>query len=125
RVVFPTYFEVALCYAFLAYFLRCRFSPAVTWAAFAIMLVGTLLAAAAILSGRASVLYTFYPPLRASPIFYIGAALLVVGSWLPFFQWIAAYLHWRRGHPDLKTPLAVGGMLRKFHRWLMATAPLA
>src|SRR4030095_5743647 len=125
RVVFPTYFEVAFAYAVLAYFLRCRHAPAVTGAACAIMLVGTLLAAAAILSGRASVLYTFYPPLRASPIFYIGAALLVVGSWLPLCQWIAAYLHWRREHPDLKTPLAVVGMLSTFTVWLMATLPLA
>jgi cytochrome c oxidase subunit 1 len=124
-LVFTTYFAVAFGYAVLAYFLRCRFTAAVTWLAFAIMLVGTLLTAAAILSGRASVLYTFYPPLRASPLFYIGAALLVIGSWLPFFQWIAAYLRWRREHPDMKTPLAVVGMLSTFTVWLMATLPLA
>ena len=124
-LVFTTYFAVAFGYAVLAYFLRCRFNAAVTWSAFAIMLVGTLLAAAAILSGRASVLYTFYPPLRASPVFYVGAALLVIGSWLPFFQWIPAYLHWRREHPGVKTPLAVVGMLSTFTVWLFATLPLA
>ena len=124
-LVFTTYFEVAFGYVVVAYFLRCRLHAGVTWAAFALMLVGTLLAAAAILAGAASVLYTFYPPLRASPIFYVGAALLVVGSWVPFFQWVAAYIAWRRAHPERRTPLAVIGMLATFTVWLLATLPLA
>jgi cytochrome c oxidase subunit 1 len=124
-LVFTTYFEVAFGYVVVAYFLACRFHAGVTWTAFALMLVGTLLAAGAMLSGTASVLYTFYPPMRAHPLFYIGAALLVVGSWLPFFQWIAAYRAWRRRHPDAKTPLGVVGMLATFTVWLMATLPLA
>ena len=124
-LVFTTYFEVAFGYAVMAYFLRCRMHAGVTWLAFALMLIGTLLAAGAILSGAASVLYTFYPPLRASPVFYIGATLLVVGSWIPFLQWIAAYLAWRRAHAGEPTPLAVVGMLATFTVWLMATLPLA
>ncbi|MGH7786129.1 MAG: cbb3-type cytochrome c oxidase subunit I [Candidatus Binatia bacterium] len=124
-LVFTTFFEVAFGYCVVAYFLRCRFQAGVTWLAAGMMLVGTLMAAAAILLGGASVLYTFYPPLRASPVFYIGAALLVVGSWIPFLQWIAAYLAWRRAHPGVATPLAVVGMLTTFTVWLMATLPLA
>ena len=79
----------------------------VTWLAVGLMLVGTLMAAFAMLNGSASVLYTFYPPMKASPLFYIGATLLVVGSWVPYFQWIPVYLGWRRAHPGRKTPLAV------------------
>jgi cytochrome c oxidase subunit 1 len=124
-LVFTTFFEVAFGYAVLGYFLRCRFDARLTWLAFGLMLGGTLLAAAAMLSGHASVLYTFYPPLQASALFYIGAALLVIGSWVPFFQWIAAYLAWRRAHPGEKTPLAVVGMLTTFTVWLLATLPLA
>jgi len=124
-LVFTTFFEVAFGYVILAYFLRCQFAAAWTWSAFALMLGGTLLAAAAMLSGHASVLYTFYPPLQASPIFYIGAAALVVGSWIPFFQWIAAYRAWRLANPGKKTPLAVVGILTTFTVWLMATLPLA
>ena len=93
--------------------------------AFGLMLGGTLMAAFAMLDGSASVLYTFYPPLRANPVFYIGAALLVVGSWIPFFQWIAAYLAWRGEEPGRKTPLAVVGMMATFTIWLIATLPLA
>ena len=47
------------------------------WIGFAICLLGTLMAVAAILSGRASVLYTFYPPLLASGWYYGGAFLLI------------------------------------------------
>src|SRR5271166_836241 len=39
---------------------------AAAWIGFAICLLGTAMAVAAILSGHASVLYTFYPPLLAS-----------------------------------------------------------
>lgn len=124
-LVYTTFFEVAFGYAVVAYFLRCTFDARLTWLAFGLMLGGTLMAAFPMLTGTASVLYTFYPPLRAHPLFYIGAALLVVGSWIPFFQWIPAYLRWRREHPGEKTPLAVVGMLATFIVWLIATLPLA
>lgn len=124
-LVFTTFFEVAFGYVVVAYFLRRSFHAGVTWLAFGLMLGGTLMASVAILNGSASVLYTFYPPLKASPLFYIGATLLVVGSWIPFFQWIPAYLGWRREHRDVKTPLAVVGMLTAFTVWFFATLPLA
>jgi cytochrome c oxidase subunit 1 len=124
-LVYTTFFEVAFGYVVVAYFLRCTFDARVTWLAFGLMLGGTLMAAFAMLNGTASVLYTFYPPLRANPLFYIGAALLVVGSWIPFFQWIPAYLRWRREHPGEKTPIGVVGMLATFTVWLIATLPLA
>ncbi len=124
-LVFTTFFEVAFGYVVVLYYLHARLNANLTWLAFGVMVVGTLMAAWAMLTGTASVLYTFYPPLKASPLFYIGAALLVVGSWLPFFQWIQAYLQWRREHPGQKTPLGVVGMLTTFTVWLLATLPLA
>ena len=124
-LVFTTFFEVAFGYVVVAYFLRQSFAAPVTWLAVTLMLIGTLMAAFAMLTGTASVLYTFYPPLKASPLFYIGATLLVVGSWVPYFQWIPVYLGWRRAHPTRKTPLAVVGMLATFTVWFLATLPLA
>src|SRR5258708_6196047 len=58
------------------------------WIGFAICLIGTLMAVAAILSGRASVLYTFYPPLLGSGWYYCGATLLIGGSML----WVVSIL---------------------------------
>jgi cytochrome c oxidase subunit 1 len=55
------------------------------WAGFFLVVAGTVIAAATIGVGRASVLYTFYPPMLASPFFYIGVVLVVVGSWI----WVA------------------------------------
>ena len=52
------------------------------WGGFWLALVGVVLAAIPLLTGKASVLYTFYPPIVAHAAFYIGATLLVVGSWV-------------------------------------------
>ena len=47
--------------------------------------VGAVTAMVPVSLGRASVLYTFYPPLIGSPFYYIGVVLVVVGSWI----WVA------------------------------------
>ncbi|MEZ4928906.1 MAG: cbb3-type cytochrome c oxidase subunit I [Chitinophagales bacterium] len=90
-----------------------------------LMVGGTLMAALAMLSGKASVLYTFYAPLMAHPAFYLGLALAVVGSWVAFFGWIPLYTSWRKENPDKKTPLAVWGMLSNFIIWFFASASVA
>ena len=75
-IVFTTFFAVAFGYAVIRFYLGRPLNLKVAWLSFALMMIGTLLAAAAILSGKASVLYTFYPPLRAHPAFYIGLTLV-------------------------------------------------
>ncbi len=95
------------------------------WAGYWIALAGTLAAVAAILSGKATVLYTFYPPLKAHPAFYMGATLLVVGSWIWVFVVIRSYLLWQREHPGQPAPLALHGMLATVIVWLIATVGVA
>ena len=56
--------------------------PKVNLASFIIMVIGLVMAAIPILMDLATVLFTFYPPLQASPFFYIGLTLVVVGSWV-------------------------------------------
>lgn len=56
--------------------------PAINLAGFWTMVVGLVMAAIPILFNKATVLYTFYPPLKASWAFYLGLTLVVVGSWL-------------------------------------------
>jgi cytochrome c oxidase subunit 1 len=124
-IVFTTFFAVAFGYAVIRYYLNRPLNMKVAWLSFAMMMVGTLLAAAAILSGKATVLYTFYPPLRAHPAFYIGTVLLVLGSWVAFFNWLPPYFAWKREHPDEKVPLAVVGIFATFIVWLIATTPAA
>lgn len=124
-LVFTTFFEVAFGFVVLAYYLRKPISALWLSASFAVMLIGTLMAAFPILNGTASVLYTFYPPLKANPLFYMGAALLIVGSWIGYFSWIPQYTGWRKENPGKKTPLAVVGMLSAFTIWFFCTLPVA
>jgi cytochrome c oxidase subunit 1 len=124
-IVFTTFFAVAFGNAIVAHSLNKIPKLSVLWASFWLMTLGTLMAAVPMLLDQASVLYTFYPPLKAHPSFYIGATLLVVGSWLAFFNWIPPYLGWRRENPGKATPLAVVGIFAAFIVWLFATAPLA
>lgn len=124
-VVFTLFFAVAFGHAVIRYYLGRPIDVTAASASLALMLGGTIATAAAILSGTSSVLYTFYPPLRAHPAFYIGLAAAVIGSWVAFFSWIPNYLAWRRENPKKKTPLAVVGILATFIVWVIASTPVA
>ncbi len=67
------------------------------WFGFWFSLLGVAIAAAALLTGNGSVMYTFYPPLVAHPALYIGATMLVVGSWVWCFEMIWAMNIWKKG----------------------------
>ncbi len=58
----------------------------VAWIGYWLMMIGTLMATYEILAGNASVLYTFYAPLKADPWFYIGTTLIIVGTWIVGFR---------------------------------------
>ena len=68
---------------------------------------GVLMAVLAILSGNASVLYTFYPPMTATVWFYIGLVLVVASSWIWCGIMIAAMAQWKRAYPGQAVPLAM------------------
>jgi cytochrome c oxidase subunit 1 len=77
------------------------------WIGFAICLMGTVMAAAAVLAGKASVLYTFYPPLLASPWYYSGVFLLIGGSMIWVVLMIVNMAAWKRDNPGKPVPLAM------------------
>jgi cytochrome c oxidase subunit 1 len=95
------------------------------WAGFWVALAGTAAAAAMVLTGKATVLYTFYPPLQAHPLFYIGLALVIVGSWCWGVVMLLSYRTWRRTHPDRAAPLAMHGMIATVIVWFIATVGVA
>ena len=99
-LVLTTFVAVAIGHYINAYFLQKEIPNSFTITSTALMIIGTLLAAWAMLAGEASVLYTFYPPLKAHPLFYLGTALLLVGSWLPIFPWCINYVRWKKENPD-------------------------
>jgi cytochrome c oxidase subunit 1 len=87
------------------------------WAGFWLVVAGTVLAAVTVAAGKASVLYTFYPPMIASPFYYIGVVLVVVGSWV----WVALMsinLHaWKKANPRTPVPLAMFGNVAGAYLW--------
>lgn len=124
-VVLTSYFAVAFGHATIAFYLKKEPHKWVCWFSFWLMTIGTLMAAWAMIEGKASVLYTFYPPLKAHPLFYLGAALLIVGSWVPLFSWANIYVHWKKANSEIKTPLAVLGTLINFTIWFVCTLAVA
>jgi len=125
-LVFTTFFIMGLGYALVPRALgRAVAHPGLAWASFWVALAGTLATVAAILSGRASVLYTFYPPLEAHPAFYIGATLLVVGSWGWGFAVLRTLRAWRKENRGTPIPLAVHGTATTIIVWYIATAGVA
>src|SRR5699024_12183539 len=75
------------------------------WVAFTLMIIGTVLAASQIAIGEASVLYTFYPPMAASPWFYIGLVLVVLGVWTAAFGAFSNVIKWKKDHRGQHLPL--------------------
>nr|WP_281411510.1 cbb3-type cytochrome c oxidase subunit I [Enterovirga sp. DB1703] len=99
--------------------------PAWGWAGFWLGVAGSVLAAATIFAGRASVLYTFYPPLTATPFFYIGLVLVVVGSWVWCALMIIAMAQWKGENPGKPVPLAMFATVANAVMWLWTTVGVA
>jgi len=91
------------------------------WFGFWLALIGTLIAAVPLLTGNASVLYTMYPPLAAHPAFYIGATMLVVGSWFWCIEMIWMMARWKKAHPGEAVPLVHFGNTANAVMWLWTT----
>ena len=95
------------------------------WAGFVAGAIGAVLAALTILAGDASVLYTFYPPLTASPFFYIGLVLVVAGSWIWCVIMIESMVQWKRANHGQPVPLAMFGTVANAIMWLWTTVGVA
>jgi cytochrome c oxidase subunit I len=75
------FFEIAVLYFAGPIVLGSRLAwPRIGWAAFGLMVAGSLLIDIAILSGRADVMMTSYAPLQAVSYFYLGWILFAVGA---------------------------------------------
>lgn len=99
--------------------------PRIAWAAFWIAMLGTLLAVGTVLSGRATVLYTFYPPMTGSAVYYIGLVLVVVGSWIWVALMIEAMRRWKKAEPGRPVPLAMFATAANAIMWAWTTVGVA
>jgi cytochrome c oxidase subunit I len=127
-IVFTTYFIIGFLYSGISYTLGGKLLPIVNrmgWLGFILMTLGTVLGVVMVLAGKASVLYTFYAPLKASPYFYIGLALLVVGSWISGWGVFYQYRYWKKTHPGKISPLFAFMAVVTFLMWQIATIGVA
>ena len=87
------------------------------WLGLALVAVGAITAVIPVALGRASVLYTFYPPLIGNAFYYIGLVLAVVGSWV----WVALLSvnlrTWKRANPDVVVPFAMFANVAGAYLW--------
>jgi len=124
-LVFTTFFIMGLGYVVAQKetgILRwARFS----WAMFWLAVAGTTMALATVFAFKSSVLYTFYPPLQAHPLFYIGLTLLVVASWGWAANIIATWREQRAAHPDRPVSLALHATTANALLWILATMGVA
>lgn len=95
------------------------------WIGFWIMTTGTVAAAVMVLLNKASVLYTFYAPLQAHWIFYVGMALVVVGSWFVGIAQIMKYTEWRKAHPGESSPLLSFMVVVNMAMWIICSLGVA
>jgi cytochrome c oxidase subunit 1 len=99
--------------------------PNVNVAGFVLMTVGLILAAIPLLGDAASVLYTFYPPLKADAKFYLGLTLIVVGSWVAGWGFYFTYWDWKKDNPGVKTPFIALASLITMVLWQICTIGVA
>ena len=95
------------------------------WAGFWTAVTGVVLAALPLLTGMASVLYTFYPPIQAHWAFYVGATLLIIGSWAWCVIMIVMFVQWKQAHPGQPVPLAMFATTANALLWLWTSAGVA
>jgi cytochrome c oxidase subunit 1 len=80
-IFFIIFFEMAVLWFASTVLLNARpAAPRLGWACFWLMLSGLLLVEWTQWTGKADVLFTSYPPLKAHPIFYLGIILFAVGA---------------------------------------------
>ena len=116
--VFPTLVAMGFGYAVSESSLgQPLIGPRWAWAGFGLVLVGAVIAITPVSLGRASVLYTFYPPLIGDPLYYIGVVLVVVGSWV----WVALMSinlrAWKKANPGRPVPLPMFANVAGSYLW--------
>lgn len=100
-------------------------SPVLAWTTLGVMATGLLMAAVPLLLNQATVLFTFYPPLKASSLYYIGLTLVVAGTWLLLVNMVLTRNAWLKANPGKKTPLSAFMALTTMAMWTIATIGIA
>ncbi|WP_089938765.1 cbb3-type cytochrome c oxidase subunit I, partial [Candidatus Entotheonella palauensis] len=100
-------------------------SRALGWFTFVFMLLGLVVAGIPLILDEATVMFTFYPPMQAHWMFYVGLTLVVASTWLVTLNLALTHRAWRLQHPRARTPLAAFMALITFAMWTIASLGIA
>ncbi|MFA9557947.1 cbb3-type cytochrome c oxidase subunit I [Evansella sp. AB-rgal1] len=106
-LVFTSFFTIGYFYAVHSHTLG-GLLPHVrkmAWVGFSLKILGLVLAVIPILMNEASVMFTFYPPLAAHPVFYFGLVFYVVGIWVCAFGSFIQVATWRKKNKGQHVPI--------------------
>jgi cytochrome c oxidase subunit I len=106
-VVLSAFFTIGYFYAGLSHTLG-GLLPKVrkmAWIGFWMKMFGFVLVVIPILMNEASVMYTFYPPMAAHPMFYFGLVFIVLGVWMLAAGAFVNVSHWRKTHKGQHLPI--------------------
>lgn len=106
-VVFSAFFTIGYFYAGLSHTLG-GLLPKVrkmAWIGFWMKIFGFVLVVIPVLKNEASVMYTFYPPMQASPMFYFGLVFIVLGIWMLAAGAFVQVANWRKNHKGQHLPI--------------------
>ncbi|GBF07225.1 cytochrome c oxidase subunit I [Deinococcus aerius] len=101
--------------------LGARINMRFAWFTYILMTAGLLMAAVPLLTNRATLLYTFYPPMQGDALFYIGAAIMVGSSLLVVGQVVLMWWNWKRANPGKVTPLVTFMSVATWMMWSVAS----
>lgn len=127
-LIFTTFFIIGFLYSGVAETMGGKLTPIARrfgWSGYWLMAIGTVIGTVCILMNQASVLYTFYAPMKATPLFYVALTLVVVGSWLSGFGIFANYIAWRKGNKGKLSPLFAFMAVSTMLLWQIATLGVA
>nr|WP_263323711.1 cbb3-type cytochrome c oxidase subunit I [Neobacillus sp. Marseille-Q6967] len=106
-VVLSAFFTIGYFYAGLSHTLG-GLLPKVrkmAWIGFWMKMFGFVLVVIPILMNEASVMYTFYPPMAAHPVFYFGLVFIVLGIWVLSAGAFIQVANWRKNHKGEHLPI--------------------
>ncbi|RXI96240.1 cytochrome C [Anaerobacillus alkaliphilus] len=106
-VVFSGFFMIGYFYSGLSHTLG-GLLPKVRrlgWIGFGLAMFGTLVVVVMVLMNEASVLFTFYPPMKANPIFYFGLVFVVLGIWACSIGAFIQVANWRKKNKGQHLPI--------------------
>lgn len=106
-LVLTAFFTIGYFYAVLSHNLG-GLLPKVrkmVWVGFGMKIFGFVLAVIPILMNEATVMYTFYPPMAAHPIFYFGLVFIVLGVWMAAFGAFIQVANWRKNNKGQHVPI--------------------